>query len=432
MKTNKDIASFVLKALKNAGADAAQCVVSRGLADEINVDSGEFSLMRSLYNNKISMTAIKDSKKGSIGINSFMEDVILKAAKQCVESAEASVEDDAVCISELTENRDFVSGVLEPDRDRFFDRLQEYLENVKADYPKIILEQVIAHYSSSESFFANTNGVEYSHNHGSYALNTMFSASEGDCSTSFNYCDVRFDNLDEKILDLGQQRDLYKRSEEQLKSCSFEGKFCGTAVLTPLCLEDFLSMAFGNFVEDMTIIDGTSPWRNALDTKVASEDLTVSYVPLDDRVIGGERYTTDGYISENYDVIKNGILKSFSLSEYAARKTGNERAKNTSSALFMKAGEQSLEEIISKIDKGILVYRFSGGSPAVNGDFSGVAKNSFLIENGKITSPVTETMISGNLADMLKNVSGISREVVCDGSAVLPWAAFEGITVSGK
>ena len=84
------------------------------------------------------------------------------------------------------------------------------------------------------------------------------------------------------------------------------------------------------------------------------------------------------------------------------------------------------------IEKGILVCRLSGGQPASNGDFSGVAKNSFLIENGKITKPVLETMISGNLAEMLNNVIDISKETAMDGSTVYPWVAFDGVTVSGK
>lgn len=432
MKSNREIALFVLDELKKAGADDAQCTVGTGVADELNVDSGEFSLMRSLYNNKISMKAIKDKKKGVIIINKLDEEAIRAAARQCVEAAEASVADDAVCISPLTKNADFVSGVIEGERDKFFDRLEEYLADIKKEYPLIMLEQVIADYSSTQSFFANTNGVEYSYAHGSYSLSTMFSAHDGENSTSFNSCDVAFESLDKKILDLGMQRDLYMRSEQQLKSVPFEGKFAGRAVFAPLCLGDLLAMAFDNFVGDMTIIDGTSPWRYALGTRVASEDLTVSYVPLDSRMVGAERYTGDGYISENYDLIKDGMLKSFDLSEYAARKTGLPRANNSSSCMAVRPGSRSLDEIISEIGQGILVYRFSGGSPAVNGDFSGVAKNSFLIENGKITVPVTETMISGNLAAMLKNVSAISSEVVCDGGGALPWAAFDGITVSGK
>ena len=54
------------------------------------------------------------------------------------------------------------------------------------------------------------------------------------------------------------------------------------------------------------------------------------------------------------------------------------------------------------IDKGALVNRLSMGSPAANGDFSGVIKNSFLIEDGGLSGALSETMISGNTINMLK------------------------------
>jgi PmbA protein len=88
--------------------------------------------------------------------------------------------------------------------------------------------------------------------------------------------------------------------------------------------------------------------------------------------------------------------------------------------------------MIKKVKKGIIVGRFSGGSPGANGEFSGVAKNGFMIEDGKITSALSETMISGNLADMLNNLVDISKETLEDGNMVVPYMAFDGITVSGK
>ena len=75
---------------------------------------------------------------------------------------------------------------------------------------------------------------------------------------------------------------------------------------------------------------------------------------------------------------------------------------------------------------------FSGGMPGPNGEFSGVAKNSFSIENGRIVGAVAETMVSGNLAELFANVSAVSRETVCDGASIFPWAACGGVTVSGK
>ncbi|HPY94857.1 MAG TPA: metallopeptidase TldD-related protein [Clostridia bacterium] len=54
------------------------------------------------------------------------------------------------------------------------------------------------------------------------------------------------------------------------------------------------------------------------------------------------------------------------------------------------------------------------------------------MENGQIGPAVSETMISGNLAGMLKHIRGISKETVEDGTGSLPWLAVDGITISGK
>jgi len=132
------------------------------------------------------------------------------------------------------------------------------------------------------------------------------------------------------------------------------------------------------------------------------------------------------------DYIKDGVLQGFALGDYGAQKTGFARAKNQSMNLWVKPGEKSLDDIVSGIEYGLIVDRFSGGDPAQNGDFSGVAKNSFLIEHGRITDAVSETMISGNLAELVRNLVAVSRETANDGLSIMPWAAFGGITISGK
>ena len=88
--------------------------------------------------------------------------------------------------------------------------------------------------------------------------------------------------------------------------------------------------------------------------------------------------------------------------------------------------------MIASVKNGLIVGGFSGGEPGANGEFSGVAKNSFLIENGKIGPALSETMISGNMADMLNRLRAVSSEQVADGMMVLPYMAFDGITISGK
>lgn len=428
----KEIAAYTLSCLKKYGADDAQCKVRFSDVDEINVDAGEFSLMRSTFDSSVTMKVIKDSKKGVIAINKTDKESIDAAAKECVANAEVSAVDDCLSIAEKEENEDFSYGVAESDRDKFFEKIREYMVDLKNDYPKVFVEQLIANYSEATSVFANTNGVEFSYRTAYYSMGSMYSAHDGDKTTSFNSTGIDFTDLDKKILDMGTQRMMYELCEKELDAVPFEGKFTGTAVFAPSCLGDVIATAIDNFTGDEAIIDSTSPWRHSLGQKVASDALTVSLIPIDDRVIGGERYTAEGYKTKNCDIIKNGVLENFTLSEYAARKSGEKRCSTLSGCMEVKAGDTPYADLLKKIDKGILVCRISGGSPASNGDFSAVAKNSFLIENGKITKPISETMISGNLAEMLQNITDISRETAEDGSCVLPWVAFDGVTVSGK
>ena len=151
-----------------------------------------------------------------------------------------------------------------------------------------------------------------------------------------------------------------------------------------------------------------------------------------DELPGASALASDGYIAADADVIRSGELKTFLLSRYGAKKLGKERCPGWDGNLCVEPGTSRLEDMIKGVKKGLLVNRFSGGSPAPNGDFTGVAKNSFLIEDGKITRPVSETMISGNFSDILKNITEISCETVNNGSSVYPWAKTSGVTVSGK
>lgn len=431
MERLKQAARYTLDALKQAGADDAQVSVSEGKTEEFNVDAGEFSLIRSVYSSGASMKIIKNRRKGTVAVNQLDRDTIDAAVAECIAAADSGVEDDALSIASLEENADFKDGALVCDKASFFDSVIKLTEDIKREYPQIMIEQLIATHSYGKHVLANTNGVLFTEEDGSYNVSVMYSAHDGENATSFNYFDFEFLDPHADILSMDGARTMLDRAVAELETKPFTGKFVGTAVFSPACLGDLLGIVTGSFTGDLALIEGTSIWKNKLGQQVADDRFTLSVIPHDPRIVCGERITSDGYRSEDYDIIKDGVLNSFCLSEYAANKTGLTRSKSTSGCIGVKPGEESLDKLIAGIEKGILVCRFSGGEPANNGDFSGVAKNSFLIENGKIAYPVSETMISGNMAEMLFHVRGFSAETVCDGSSVLPYAAFDGVTVSG-
>lgn len=431
MEELKRMAALALTALKEHGADDAQVSVSRGEVEEYNVDAGEFSLIRSVFSQSASMKAIKDHKKGSIAVNQLDDESIRAAAAECVVSAESGAPDDAVAIAALTQNRDFENGARTPAKDVFFDSLIRFTEDIHAEFPEIMLEQLVASYGGGSRVFANSNGVLFTEKSGSYSVSVMYSAHRDGKATSFNYFDLETLDPAARIMDLGMCRTMFRRAVEELDAAPFGGKFLGTAVFAPSAMGDVISVIAGDFCGDFALIEGTSPWKGKLGEQVASPCFSFSVIPHDPRIVLGENITDDGYLSENYDVVKNGVLKEYCLSDYAARRTGLNRAPSSSGCVEVTPGDKTLDEMIAGIENGILVCRFSGGSPAANGDFSGVAKNSFLIKDGALAGALTETMISGNFAEMLRHISGVSKETLCDGGCVLPYVAFDGVTVSG-
>jgi PmbA protein len=76
--------------------------------------------------------------------------------------------------------------------------------------------------------------------------------------------------------------------------------------------------------------------------------------------------------------------------------------------------------------------RYSGGSPGDNLDFSGIAKNAFFIEDGQLRYPLAETMLSGNLRDLLLAIRDISQDSVNFGSAEYPTIAAGSVTIHGR
>ena len=432
MEQLKNTAKLSLEALKNNGADKGQVSVGYSVTHEFNVDGGEFSLFRTLFDKHLVLTAIKDGKKGTVRQNRYDEDTVMSLAAECVMTAESSVPDQAWDFADKKVDVDYVYGTIKPDNEKLFARSRELLKDIKERYPKIIVEQMIIEHKEICKVYANSYGVLVSTNYGYYNVDLMYSGHDGDKASSFFGGGFTTETLDKPFIEYSTVAKDLSDVEKQVYTSSVEGKFEGVVLLPPSSLGEFLYYSISNFADDGAILQGTSPWKDSLGKVVADTALTVSSNPLDDRIVCDSRITGEGFIAENYDIIKDGVLQNFSLSLYVANKTGLNRAPNDSLSLVVREGDKKLNDIISSIKKGIIVGRFSGGQPSSNGDFSGVAKNSFLIEDGKVTTALSETMISGNLADMLKNVYAISDEQICDGSSVLPHIAFNGITISGK
>ncbi len=431
MSSRKDITNYCIEAMLKTGIQKAQCTLSDKCKDEFNVDSGEISLLRTTNDTSFYLMGIIDDKRGSISLNKTDKESIDKAVKELLDLAESSEPDSANDISEMQPSKVFQKGPAESDLNLMYDRITAFLEYSRKTYPSLILEQAILDFVSKKSYFRNSNGVCFESSRSIYNFFPMFTSKEGAEISSFNYSGFSSGNLDSELHEYGSIDTLMKQSTEQISTREMSGKFTGEIIITPDCLDVFLSY-ISIFLSDYPLISGTSIYKDSLNELIADPQLTLHSRPVSDEIADGYFFTPDGYEARNSTIIENGVLKTFLLGLYGAKKTGKPKAVNSGDAYVIDAGKHSFEEMVSSVEKGILMCRFSGGNPSDSGDFSGVCKNSYYIENGEILYPVRETMISGNLGELLKNIRRISRERIDFGSEILPWIQVGGITISGK
>lgn len=193
---------------------------------------------------------------------------------------------------------------------------------------------------------------------------------------------------------------------------------------------------------------GGSVWRKSsylMDregSEVASSGVTLIDDPLIPRAPGSRPFDGEGLPSRKNVVVENGILKTFLLDSYSARKLG--RASTGSAArsggsisasttnLVMSPGSMTREELIASTPTGLYVTDMMGfGFNAMTSDFSRGA-GGFWIEDGKLTFPVSEITISSTLDAMLKGIDGIADDLKLNTSTASPTFRTAKMTISGS
>lgn len=423
-------AALALDALKGQGMDAGSATATVSRKHELNFALGEMCLLRTTTDHGLGLTALREQRRAQVALNQLHRDAVRASASELRTLSDAGVPDPAFGLAPSAPAKAFESGPAEPDLPLLRSRLEEFLATVRARYPKVILEEGYLAFTRADSVFANSNGVHWSARQGWYSLGLMFTPKDGTRTGSFNYTMGSWRALDAPVIESFGLADLLAQSLDTLDGRPCAGKFTGEVLLTPHVARDLLESYLG-YLADTPLISNTSVFRGKLGERVASPLLSLHSDPRAEGLALPEFFDGDGFETESMRVLDRGVLASYLLSLYGANKTGLARAKSSGTRYTLLAGETPREELLAGVKKGIVLGRFSGGRPSPSGDFSGVAKNSYFVENGRIVHPLGETMISGNLLRLFENVMGVSRESISFGSKRLPWLLSSGVTVAG-
>ncbi len=188
-----------------------------------------------------------------------------------------------------------------------------------------------------------------------------------------------------------------------------------------------LHEAIGHGLEGDFNRKGTSAFAGLLGKRVASKGVTV----IDDGTIperrGSITIDDEGTPSTKNVLIEDGILVNYMQDRMNAKlmgrePTGNGRRESYSHApiprmtnTYMLGGENTPEDIIKSVDKGIYAVNFAGGQVDItSGKFVFESSEAYLIENGKITTPVKGATLIGSGSDCLTKVSMIGNDMKMD------------------
>ena len=422
-------AELVDKALR-AGASAAQAQTTATRHFEMQFDNRGVNLARSTEDELSSLTVFLDGKRGGATLNGRARDAIEAAIATALAAAGAGVADEANDVATAESLAPSRHGPAAADRAAMAQGVDAFLDRIAAEHPLVRTRDCLQSFDEFDTAFANSRGVRQRERRSRYGFTAMFMAKDGPKTTSINFLGLSaFSPFDDPFRCAALDR-LVQETMHSLDRKPVPEKFEGDVIVTPECLSS-LVWPIVAALSGAALFAGTTPYRESRGQRIASPLFSLSNLPGDPNAPEGADFDGYGVPTRNLEVIENGVLQDYLIDFFFSRKLGVPQTAGATH-FVVAPGATPLSEIIAGTKRGIVFSRFSGGNPTSHLDFTGIAKNSFYVEDGKIRYALEETMVSGNFQELLKKIHAVSQESVDFGWARYPFLAASGVTISSK
>jgi PmbA protein len=231
------------------------------------------------------------------------------------------------------------------------------------------------------------------------------------------------------------RRTVRRLGARQVKTCQAPLVFDPEAAAT--LVRHLAAAASGS-----AIYRGTSFLVGRLSEAIAAPIVTIHDDGTIAGALGSKPFDGEGAPTRRTVVVDRGVLRSYLLDGYSARKLGLRTTGNASRSvgdgpgvaptnLFLLPGPHSPEDIIASVDRGLYVTELIGfGINGVTGDYSRGAVG-LWIEDGKLTHAVEEVTIAGNLLDMYRDIDMVGNDLKLRSSISAPTLKISRMTVAG-
>src|SRR5215467_3531820 len=445
----RDLAQDVVRRAMAGGATAAECVIREGDEFSTLVRLGQVETLKEAGSRAIGVRVFNGKRAASTHSSDFSREGLDRMLNSALELAKITSEDPFAGIPDAEQ-----LGSVEGDLDLYSPDVYSLpgeqriayagrAEKAALDFDPRIKNSDGGSFDAAtgHKILANSHGFvgEYQRSYCSVAAVPIAQDDNGAMQRDYWYSVSR--NLSkleapEHVGKTAAQRALRRLGARKVKTQHVP------VILDPLVANSILQHIFEGVNGD-SVYRGASFLSGKLGQKIASANVTV----IDDgRMVGGfgsSPFDGEGIPTRRTVVIDNGVLSSYLLNTYTAKKLGLKTTGNASRGLagtpgigpgnyFLQPGDKTPRQLIADVKEGLYVTEFLGmGVNMVTGDYSRGASGMW-ISGGELAYPVEEITVAGNLKEIFFNITEVANDLEFRGAIACPTIRIEGLMVGGE
>ncbi|MEW6456112.1 MAG: TldD/PmbA family protein [Acidobacteriota bacterium] len=453
LKKLEQITKYVVDLAKKKGADEADSIIRESKEFNVIVRLGKIESLKEAVSKSLGLRVIKDKRTAIVYTSDLEEKSLKKLVSDGIELVKYSDRDEFSTLPDKSE-----LGIAKGDLKNFDSNVEKISSEKKISMAKEAEEASFAFdkritNSGGSSFSTAISGMALSNSQG---FSGSFSSTGSSLSVSMIADDLESEVKGKKqrgwwytsnpFFDkLEKPQDVGKKAAK--RTIMFLGARKVKTRQAPVLFDQFIASNLLSFLS--SLVSGESIYRkmsifvDKLGKKVGSEFLNVVDDGLMSRGFNSRPFDGEGVVSRKNVIFENGVLKTYLLNTYSAKKLGLKTTGNASRSIagrpgvgisnfYLINGNISEKDLIGEVKDGLYLMETMGaGVNPVTGDFS-VGALGMWIENGKILYPVSEITIASNINGMLNNILGLGDNLEFRGAYASPSLLIDKITVSGK
>lgn len=412
----QSIAKDILKEAARNGADQAEVSIDANKGFSVSAREGEVETIEYNQDKMIDITVYIGKRTGSAGISDLQPKAILAAVEAACHIAKFTDEDESSGIADKNELA-FNYPKLDLDcpwnisvEEAIEIACQCEQEALAYDKRIMVSEETRVATVDAVNIYANSHGFEGFYPSSQHEISCVLVAKDGDeMQRDYSYSIAVDPTQLESVKQIA--RDAAERTVSRLGA-----RRVATEKVPVIYIAEAARSLIGYFAG---AIQGSSLYRKSsflldhLDKQVFPAFIQIKEHPHLHRALGSAPFDDDGVKTRPNIFIEDGVLRSYSLDVYSARKMNMKSTGNAGGMhnLSIGLGNKDLIGLQKAMGRGMLITEMMGqGVNLLTGDYSRGASG-FWIENGEIQFPVNEVTVAGNLKDMFARIAEVGNDL---------------------